>query len=70
MKRKQTGTFHVGGVDRRLPCLNAAILLAQTMATEASEPRQWGVFDGETKLFRVERLEDRSITTTPLKEAE
>lgn len=62
-RRTMNGSFHVGGDDRRLPTLYAAVSLAQSLACRATEPRQWGVFDNGTQLYRVERQEDGVVTT-------
>ncbi len=65
MKKSRTqGTFHVGGNEKKMPTLGMAISFAQTLACRADEPRQFGVFDNGTKLARVERHEDGTVTTT------
>jgi hypothetical protein len=63
-RRITTGAFTIGGIDRReFPTIGLALSYAQNLAVRAEEPRQWGVYEDGTRVARVEREEDGSVTT-------
>lgn len=59
-----TGAFSVGGSEKRLPTLGTAISFAQTLASRATEEKQWGIYEERTRVARVERRRDGVIVTS------
>ena len=63
MSRRTDGTFRVGGSDKKLPTIGAALSFAQYLACQARDEKQYGVYEGERQVARVVRDSAGNVVT-------